>query len=99
MPVVSIHDLPEVTSDQLSNNAELMVNNSNEGTVQANRVTKANLLASVTAQIANLDGDIAAVQTDLQANAYLKAITGYDATKTQVLKNINGTLTWVEEAA
>ena len=23
--------------------------------------------------------------------------TGYDATKTQVLKNINGTLTWVNE--
>ena len=26
-----------------------------------------------------------------------KAYTGYDATKTQVLKNINGTLTWVDE--
>lgn len=27
----------------------------------------------------------------------LKLISGYDATKTQVLKNISGTLTWVEE--
>lgn len=27
-----------------------------------------------------------------------KTITGYDATKTQVLKNVNGTLTWVDEA-
>lgn len=26
-----------------------------------------------------------------------KTYTGYDATKTQVLKNINGTLTWVDE--
>lgn len=26
-----------------------------------------------------------------------KTYTGYDETKTQVLKNINGTLTWVEE--
>jgi hypothetical protein len=26
-----------------------------------------------------------------------EAVTGYDATKTQVLKNINGTLTWVDE--
>ena len=26
-----------------------------------------------------------------------KSYTGYDATKTQVLKNINGTLTWVDE--
>ena len=27
----------------------------------------------------------------------LKAITGFDDSKTQILKNINGTLTWVEE--
>ncbi|MDD7757613.1 MAG: hypothetical protein PUJ51_24485 [Clostridiales bacterium] len=27
----------------------------------------------------------------------LTSLTGYDASKTQVLKNINGTLTWVEE--
>lgn len=27
----------------------------------------------------------------------LKSVTGYDATKTQVLKNVNGTLTWVDE--
>ena len=28
----------------------------------------------------------------------LTTATGYDATKTQVLKNVNGTLTWVDEA-
>lgn len=28
----------------------------------------------------------------------LTAVTGFDATKTQVLKNVNGTLTWVDEA-
>lgn len=28
----------------------------------------------------------------------LTGATGYDATKTQVLKNVNGTLTWVDEA-
>ena len=28
---------------------------------------------------------------------YLSTITGYDNTKTQVLKNVNGTLTWVDE--
>lgn len=27
----------------------------------------------------------------------LSSLTGYDATKTQVLKNVNGTLTWVDE--
>lgn len=30
-------------------------------------------------------------------NALLQTVTGYDATKTQVLKNVNGTLTWVDE--
>ena len=28
---------------------------------------------------------------------YLSTLTGYDATKTQVLKNIQGTMTWVDE--
>lgn len=28
----------------------------------------------------------------------LTAITGYDASKTQILKNVEGTLTWVDEA-
>lgn len=27
----------------------------------------------------------------------LTSITGYDATKTQILKNVSGTLTWVDE--
>ena len=31
-------------------------------------------------------------------SAHYKNMTGYDATKTQVLKNINGTLTWVDES-
>ena len=35
----------------------------------------------------------------LNGNAVLvpEAVTGYDATKTQVLKNVNGTFTWVDE--
>ena len=99
MPVVTIHDLPQIDSTSLSDDAELMVNNSNQEMVQANKITKAEFLKSVTAALANLDGDIAKIQTDLQKDEYFKAITGYDATKTQVLKNINGTLTWVEEAA
>ena len=31
------------------------------------------------------------------ADSFLRNIPGYDATKTQTLKNINGTLTWVDE--
>lgn len=34
---------------------------------------------------------------DNQIESLIKKITGFDATKTQVLKNINGTLTWVDE--
>lgn len=30
-------------------------------------------------------------------NRYLASITGYDATKTQTLKNVSGTLTWVDD--
>ena len=99
MPVVTIHDLPQIDSTALSDNAELMVNNSDQEIVQANKSTKAEFLKSITAALANLDGGIVELQTDLQDDAYLKAITGYDATKTQVLKNVNGTLMWVEEAA
>lgn len=33
----------------------------------------------------------------LATTDYLTTITGYDATKTQVLKNVQGTLTWVDE--
>lgn len=36
-----------------------------------------------------------AKKTDI--SSFFTAITGYDATKTQVLKNIQGTLTWVDE--
>lgn len=36
-----------------------------------------------------------AKKTDI--TAFFSAITGYDASKTQVLKNIQGTLTWVDE--
>lgn len=39
------------------------------------------------------------INADLSSKqAALTTATGYDATKTQVLKNINGVLTWVDEA-
>lgn len=34
---------------------------------------------------------------DYAVGSTLKALTGYDSTKTQVLKNVNGTFTWVNE--
>lgn len=97
MPIVSIHDLPQIDSAAISDDAELMVNNSSTQTVQANRISKAEFLKQITTKLANLDGDIANIQADLEAHTYLTSIQGYDATKTQVLKNVNGTLQWVEE--
>lgn len=43
-------------------------------------------------QVVNASGKIPLASTDITS------LTGYDATKTQVLKNVNGTLTWVDEA-
>lgn len=42
-----------------------------------------------------------ALKSDLSTaiTTFLTGLTGYDATKTQVLKNIEGTLTWVDEEA
>lgn len=97
MPIVSIHDLPQIDSATISDDAELMVNNSGQQTVQANRISKAEFLKKITAKLADLDGDIANIQADLEAHTYLTSIQGYDTTKTQVLKNVNGTLQWVEE--
>lgn len=105
MPIVTIHDLPLIDDTTLNADAELVVNNSPDELLQANRVRLSELLKSTSAKIANLDGDVVEVQTDLESLQQsvesleaVKSITGYDASKTQVLKNINGTLTWVDEA-
>jgi len=42
--------------------------------------------------VVDANGKIPMTSTDITS------LTGYDATKTQVLKNVNGTLTWVDEA-
>lgn len=48
-----------------------------------------------------IDGDVSELMLESDFNdkalAYFKAISGYDATKTQTLKNVNGTLTWVDD--
>ena len=40
---------------------------------------------------------VTAEQIQQYFNEYLTSLSGYDATKTQILKNINGELTWVTE--
>lgn len=42
--------------------------------------------------VVNASGKVPMASTDITS------LAGYDATKTQVLKNVNGTLTWVDEA-
>lgn len=48
-----------------------------------------------------VDGDSSDYALNSELNAkfetYLKTLTGYDATKTQTLKNVEGTLTWVDD--
>lgn len=51
-------------------------------------------------EISNLQKDVLKLQhivADIVSGDVLKSITGYNATKTQTLKNINGTLTWVDD--
>lgn len=38
-----------------------------------------------------------ALFSDLQINSLLRNVSGYDASKTQVLKNVSGSFTWVDE--
>ena len=43
------------------------------------------------------NGDVSKLALKTDIPTVIKTITGYDATKTQVLKNVLGTLTWVDE--
>ena len=42
--------------------------------------------------------DTVGILSLIDINTLLQKVDGFDATKTQVLKNINGTFTWVEQA-
>ena len=41
--------------------------------------------------------DTVGILSLIDINTLLQKVDGFDATKTQVLKNINGTFTWIEE--
>lgn len=67
---------------------------------------KANIAGFAESLYVETDGDVSKIvlendidDTALATRGYIKlaSITGYDATKTQVLKNIEGTFTWVDE--
>lgn len=48
--------------------------------------------------LATLNNNIKVPLSQIDVNSILQSIIGYDNTKTQILKNINGTFTWVDEA-
>lgn len=45
----------------------------------------------------DIEYDATKIVSQTQLANYLKTISGYDATKTQTLKNVNGTFTWVDD--
>lgn len=49
-------------------------------------------------QIDTIAAAVETLETTVEGLDYTE-FTGYDATKTQVLKNVSGTLTWVTEEA
>jgi len=79
MAIKSIHELAETSTEALVEGAEFIVNNSASETVTATKVSLATLKDVIN------DGSTAFDPT---------AITGYDATKKQVLFEDNGTLKW-----
>ena len=60
--------------------------------------TSSNKVTSISSSSTNTQYPSAKCVYDaIASNDALKSITGYDATKTQTLKNINGTFTWVDD--
>lgn len=82
-------------------------NNARISGIQGNEIFyKANISGFAESLYVKTDGDVDDIvtQEDIDDTAFatrgyikLASITGYDATKTQVLKNVNGTFTWVDE--
>lgn len=74
---ITINELTETTAANLSNEAEIMINNSGEA-VPATKAKLSTLLAKTNASIANLDGDIVEAQGDIEALQTGKANTALD---------------------
>lgn len=61
---ITIHDLAETTSGNVSEDAEFIINNGTDAVV-ATKAKLSSILAETKADIANLDGDIANVEADV----------------------------------
>lgn len=74
---VTINELTETTAASLSDDAEIMINNSSEA-VPATKAKLSTLLAKTKASIANLDGNIVEAQGEIEALQTGKANTALD---------------------
>lgn len=77
------------------NNGTLTIqqNGSTITTFGANQSTSSTANITVPTKTSDLTNDSGFITAD----SFLKNIPGYDAAKTQTLKNINGTFTWVDD--
>ena len=75
----------------LENNINSKISSSEKGL--ANGVATLNANSKIPSSQIDTNGILSLIDI----NTLLQKVEGYDATKTQVLKNISGTFTWVEE--
>ena len=52
---------------------------------------------AITAELADLLSRVTNLSETVSSNVSLESIPNYDASKTQILKNVNGTFQWVDE--
>ena len=52
---------------------------------------------AITAELADLLSRVTELSETVSSNVSLESISNYDASKTQILKNVNGTFQWVDE--
>lgn len=78
-------NIPTIGSSVLT----IRVNESSVGTFSANAVEDATVDITIPTQVSDLIND-----SDFIDSTYFTTIEGYDANETQILKHIQGTLTW-----
>ena len=78
------------------NNAEYIEELSTKLLALDKFVTKEQYKA-ITAELAALSSRVTDLSETVSSNVSLESISNYDASKTQILKNVNGTFQWVDE--
>lgn len=92
----SIHQLAETLAEDLTDGAEFIVNNSENNTVEATKVTLETLREKIAGGAYTGGEGIDITQNEISFDA--SKIPGYDATASQVLLNDSGDTKWGEAA-